>query len=52
MKYRDFQKSGEILAHIFAKKCAEWGIKELSWAELGRRVGHKKLTGEGKGGER
>lgn len=34
------------------QKCAEWGIKELSWAELGRRVGHKELEleGEGEGG--
>lgn len=29
------------------KKCAERGLKEPSWAEPGRRVGHKKLgTGE------
>lgn len=32
---------------FFAQKCAERGLKELSWAEPGRRVGHKKLgTGE------
>lgn len=31
------------------QKCAEWGIKELSWAELGRRVGHKKLRGRERG---
>lgn len=31
-------------------KKIEWGIKELSWAEPGRRVGHKKLRGGKEGG--
>ena len=35
-----FGCSGDV-----CQKCAEWGIKELSWAERGRRVGHKKLPG-------
>lgn len=42
-----------IPSDLFAQKCAERGLKEFSWAEPGRRGGHKKLgRGQGGGGGR
>lgn len=54
LKYKKsprIQRQCSLFGHSLdlCQKCAEWGIKELSWAELGRRVGHKKLRGEGEG---
>lgn len=38
-----------MLGKNLCQKCAEWGVKELSWAEPGRRAGHKEPVGEGGG---